>query len=97
MKIHEVKIWQDFFDDAASGAKPFEVRLNDRDYKVGDLLLQREWLPGANETGSTGLLQGCYGNRSILQEITYVYQDTCFEAIKEDYVVLAVKLIRVNA
>lgn len=38
MTIHELKTWPDFFRDVADGRKKFEIRKDDRDYKVGDLL-----------------------------------------------------------
>lgn len=42
---HEIKCWPSFYEHIESGAKPFEIRKNDRDYKVGDTLWIREWLP----------------------------------------------------
>ena len=38
---HDLKIWPEFFDAVASGAKPFDLRKNDRNYHVGDTLLLR--------------------------------------------------------
>lgn len=43
--IHDLKIWPEFYADVASGAKRYEIRLNDRDYKIGDELNLREWNP----------------------------------------------------
>lgn len=45
MAMHDVKIWPEFFDDVQTGRKSFELRKNDRGYKVGDLILFREWEP----------------------------------------------------
>lgn len=42
---HELKCIPPFFEDVHSGAKPFELRRDDRDYRVGDTLLLREWRP----------------------------------------------------
>jgi len=42
-KIHIVKCWIQFKDDIISGKKKFEVRVNDRDYRVGDILIQQFW------------------------------------------------------
>lgn len=38
MKTHELKLDTKFFDDVKSGKKNFEIRKNDRDYQVGDIL-----------------------------------------------------------
>lgn len=38
MKIHELKLDTFYFDDVKSGLKTFEIRKNDRDFKVGDVL-----------------------------------------------------------
>ena len=37
-RIHPLKLRATFFEDVRSGIKSFEVRKNDRDYRVGDLL-----------------------------------------------------------
>ncbi len=42
---HEVKTWPPYFQESYIGRKNFEVRLNDRDYRVMDILRQREWRP----------------------------------------------------
>ena len=36
--IHELKTLPEYWDAVNSGAKTFEVRKNDRDFKVGDIL-----------------------------------------------------------
>ncbi len=45
VKVHEVKTWPKFFQLVKYGFKGFELRKNDRDYKQGDYLCQREWDP----------------------------------------------------
>lgn len=49
---HDVKCWPEPFAAVKSGAKPWELRINDRDYSTGDTLIQREWSPDAK--GYTG-------------------------------------------
>lgn len=39
MTIHTLKCWPAFYDSVASGAKNFELRLDDRGYQPGDTLL----------------------------------------------------------
>ena len=38
MKTHELKLDTKYFDDVKSGKKNFEIRKNDRNFKVGDIL-----------------------------------------------------------
>ena len=61
-RVHELKIWPEFFEAQDDGRKPWEVRTNDRDYRVGDKLLLKEWSP---ETG-------CCTGRLMFRVITYM-------------------------
>ncbi|ANL35319.1 DUF3850 domain-containing protein [Rhizobium phaseoli] len=55
MTEHILKCWPDEFQAIRAGRKPFEYRKNDRDYKVGDTLLLREFDPaGGFYTGAMG-------------------------------------------
>lgn len=58
--IHDLKIWPEHFGALISGFKPFELRFDDRGYRVGDTLLLREWAPGGS--GYTG--------RSVQRRVT---------------------------
>lgn len=40
---HDLKCQPPFFEAVRCGDKPFEVRKDDRDYRVGDTLILREW------------------------------------------------------
>ncbi|GAB2780491.1 hypothetical protein GCM10027275_25040 [Rhabdobacter roseus] len=42
MKTHILKVDKDLFPDLETGVKNFEVRLNDRDFKVHDYLILKE-------------------------------------------------------
>lgn len=39
---HTLKCWSNFYQAIVSGAKKCELRINDRDYQVGDMLLLQE-------------------------------------------------------
>jgi len=45
MKTHELKILPQYFKNVASGLKTYEVRVNDRDFKIGDIVILNEWCP----------------------------------------------------
>ena len=45
MNYHELKTWDEFWDDLVSGAKTFEIRKDDRNFKVGDVLIQKKLNP----------------------------------------------------
>ena len=78
---HELKIIPRWYRDVESGDKNFEIRKNDRDFKVGDVLALKEW----SETGYTG--------RELIREIIYVYQGNGSYGLSEDYCILGIREI----
>ena len=38
MTFHQVKSWSHLYDAIVSGVKPYDLRKNDRDYRIGDTL-----------------------------------------------------------
>lgn len=47
--IHDLKTWPEHFRDVRAGIKTAELRLNDRNYQPGDVLVLREYDPQAKE------------------------------------------------
>lgn len=43
MKLHELKILPQYYKKVSSGEKRFEIRKDDRDFKVGDLIRLNEF------------------------------------------------------
>lgn len=60
MKIHCLKISDKYYDAVVYRIKNAEVRYNDRDYRVGDMLVLNEW-DGKKYTG-----------KCVIREIKYM-------------------------
>ncbi len=65
--IHELKSWPQFMDALITSTKTFEVRKNDRDFKVGDYLMLREFDPAT----------GKYGRRVVGARVIYAMYGPC--------------------
>jgi len=53
MTTHDLKVHVQFFDPLERGIKNFELRRDDRAYRVGDILHLREYNPAFGYTGSS--------------------------------------------
>jgi len=45
LREHKLKTWPVFFQEVADGTKTFELRKNDRNFCIGDVLTLVEWDP----------------------------------------------------
>lgn len=73
---HVLKVWPEYFDALLDGRKTFEWRKADRDYRVGDTLLLREWtFPN-------------YSGREVARTISYIMRPGGFFDFPAGYVVL---------
>lgn len=77
---HELKTWPDFYRVVESGEKTFEIRLNDRDFHVGDTLWLREY------TAKTKV----YSGRSCRRVVTYLLAGE-WPGLAPGYVVMAIR------
>jgi hypothetical protein len=91
MTTHNLKTWFCYFIEVLAGNKTFELRKNDRDYKVGDTLNLIEVdeinfeLDPINQTKhylTTG--------RTHTAKITYILEGGQF-GLDKDYVILGMK------
>lgn len=81
MNTHELKCHPHFFAALAAGKKTFEIRRNDRDYRIGDMLNLREYDPTFGNTGRR--LSGL--------EVVYIMQAEDFPAIMPGFVIMGLR------
>lgn len=77
-KQHDLKCHPHFFAAIVEGKKTFEIRRNDRDYRVGDTLRLREFDPSY---GNTGKEAGPF-------EVVYLMTAEDFPAILPGFVIM---------
>lgn len=77
--VHGLKIAPNYFEKVVSKEKSFEIRYNDRNFQVGDILKLMEYT------------EGSYTGRSVYVKVTYILRD--FEGLQPNFVVLSIELI----
>ena len=80
---HALKTWIDFFKPQETGDKLFELRKDDRPYKVGDTFLSQEFDQKKNE----------YTGRETRYIITYILREAKFFGLREGFCILQLKPI----
>lgn len=80
--VHKLKTWPAQFHEVWWDRKPFELRKNDRDFQVGDILCLQEYDP---ETCT-------YSGKEVLRSVTYVL-NAPFEGLQDGYCILGIRRI----
>ena len=81
MNTHVLKTWPTAFSEIWEGRKRFELRRNDRGFKIGDELVLNEW---------SNKLRG-YTGRRVIAVVTYVLADDAeFPGIRPGYVCMSI-------
>ncbi|MBC7509794.1 MAG: DUF3850 domain-containing protein [Ferruginibacter sp.] len=84
--IHELKTDPSPFDALIQGKKNFEIRYNDRDFKVGDELLLKEFLQQGH--GDIRFHGAVYTGRILHRKIDYILTGGMY-GIEEGFVILS--------
>jgi predicted RNA-binding protein with PUA-like domain len=79
---HQLKTWTEPFQAVWAGLKRYEVRVNDRDYQVGDKLLLLEYFPE----------QDAYSGREIECLVTYITEKSW--GLPDDICVMSIDILR---
>lgn len=77
---HELKILKPYYEAVKAGDKTFELRKDDRPYKIGDTLILREI--GAGNT---------YTGRYIRKKVGYILRDCPEYGLENGYCILSLR------
>jgi len=80
---HAVKTWLQYYEAQQAGEKLFELRKDDRPYKVGDKFLSQEFDQHKNE----------YTGKETVYLISYVLRDAEFFGLRKGFCILQLKEI----
>jgi uncharacterized protein YqfB (UPF0267 family) len=85
MTLHKLKTWPKFYQAIEEGRKTFEVRENDRGFRVGDTLRLFEFEPDTDD----------YTGRSIDVRVEYILEGEIFPrfGIAPGWVVMSISVI----
>lgn len=82
--IHELKCWPGFFEALADGRKTHEVRYDDRNFQVGDILKISKWDPSSS----------CFVEpyKPLVFEVTHILKGEKW-GIRDGFADLSIKLV----
>jgi len=78
-KTHDLKTWPEYFSEVKAGLKNFEIRKNDRDFKVHDILNLEEYNLKENE----------YTGDKVIAKVDYILEGGSF-GVEEGFVVMSI-------
>lgn len=85
MNFHILKLHEKYWNDVMSGRKTFELRKNDRDFKVGDRI---HFLKVVDGIAVKGMAQDVNGN---IFRITYILKKAPQYGLDPNYCILGIK------
>lgn len=85
--IHHLKSWPQHFKEVVKGNQYPEIRINDRDFRFGDVVVIHEWDPV--EADRTERVCDGYTGRERTGDITCVINS--HPGLRDEYVVLGIR------
>lgn len=79
VKVHELKINPEYFSAIKDGRKRFELRYDDRNFRVGDVLILKEW-------------NGDFTGKSLECDVKYILKN--FDGLCDGYIIISLSDIR---
>lgn len=99
VEVHNLKTWPEYWHSIANGLKTFELRFNDRDYKEGDILVLREWVPpiriGDKISPAWG---GKYTGNVVLAKVKHILlgKGPLGKVLPEGWVAMSIAVLHIN-
>ena len=93
MKLHELKIKHEYLIEVNMGRKTFELRKNDRDYQVGDLI---RFIDIKDIKQNDNCDCDIYINKDDLYKITYILKNVPQYGLDKDYCILGIKKLEIR-
>jgi hypothetical protein len=85
-RVHDLKCWPEYFAAVVDGTKRFEIRENDRGFRVGGFLRLREWNP-------TGDGDQRYTGREVTVRVLYVFDGKGVPGLVDGYVIMSIEVV----
>jgi len=90
MTVHELKTDDTVFQAVWRGDKTYEIRVNDRDYKIGDQLVLMETVyPGKAMKKNAPLL---FSGRQIVAVVTHILYGPVY-GLAQDWCIMSIRVI----
>lgn len=86
MNTHNLKIWPEYYKEVIEGRKKAEVRVNDRNFQVGDTLVLKEY----NHIGDH------YTGNLATVNITHILQLYNLLPLEKNIVVLSIEIVKIH-
>ena len=91
MTVHNLKLHDKYYDAVKYGFKKFEIRKNDRDFRVGDILVLTR--VGDEQIPDNPIYVKIGGCERINAKVTYLLTHDDFpDGIPEGYVVMTIEV-----
>ena len=90
MQIHDLKTEKSFYHDILHGKKRFEIRKNDREYQVNDLLLLCAYDQEARKYYDQ------QQHAPMLVRVTYMLEDYESRGLRDGFVVMGIERVEVT-
>lgn len=89
--IHRIKIEPSYFSSVKEKIKTFELRKNDRDYKVGDILVLSEYVDIPDSINSISI-DSFYTGSEVIARVKYIMDKPVY-GLQSEYCIISIEVV----